>query len=379
MAPHLNAHLIGQPGGRWRINTPALVLDLDAFETNLQRMAAHCRANGLALRPHAKSHKSLEVARRQIAAGAIGQCCAKLGEAEALAEGGIESILITSPIVAGEALGRLTRLNARMTDLMLVVDSLANVRDLAARSLDARRTMKLLVDLDVGLHRTGVAGAAQARALALEIASHPFLQFVGLQGYAGHLMHLPDRRERAAASLQAMHVLHLAVEAVRDAGLAPRIVTGGGTGTFDIDPVAQVLTEFQAGSYAFMDRQYEDVFRTEGASPPFETSLFVQTTVISANAPGRVTVDAGFKSFATDAGVPQLASGAPLGSTYFFFGDEHGGVELPPHATQPSLGRVMTCTVPHCDPTVNLYEVLHVVREDVLLDQWAIEARGCSQ
>lgn len=379
MAPHLNAHLIGRPGGRWQINTPALVLDLDAFEANLQRMAAHCRTSGLALRPHAKSHKSLEVARRQVAAGAIGQCCAKLGEAEALADGGVESILITSPIVSWGGMARLMRLNARMTDLMLVVDSLANVRDLAARSLDARRTLKLLVDLDVGLHRTGVADAGQARALALEIARHPFLEFLGLQGYAGHLMHLPDRRERAAASLEAMQALQLAVEAVRDAGLAPRIVTGGGTGTFDIDPAAQVLTEFQAGSYAFMDRQYEDVFRTDDASPPFETSLFVQTTVISANAPGLVTVDAGFKSFATDAGVPQLASGAPPGSTYFFFGDEHGGVELPPHAAQPALGRVMTCTVPHCDPTVNLYDVLHVVRKDVLLEQWAIEARGCSQ
>ncbi len=160
-------------------------------------------------------------------------------------------------------------------------------------------------------------------------------------------------------------------------GLAPKILSGGGTGTFDIDPDAQVLTELQVGSYVFMDRQYNDVWEKPGGAPPFATSLFVQTTVISANRAGLATTDAGLKSFATDADAPKLAVGAPEGASYFFFGDEQGGIL---YSGEPKLmpGHVVACVVPHCDPTVNLYDCIHAVRGDTLEAIWRIDGRGRS-
>jgi D-serine deaminase-like pyridoxal phosphate-dependent protein len=161
-------------------------------------------------------------------------------------------------------------------------------------------------------------------------------------------------------------------------GHAAHIISGGGTGTFDIDPDAHVLSELQVGSYIFMDKQYNDVWEKPGDRVPFEVSLFVQTTVISANRPGLATTDAGFKSFATDAGPPLLASGAPNGATYFFFGDEQGGITYPRDGAMLTPGDIVTCIVPHCDPTVNLYDVYHCVRGDTLEAIWPIEARGKS-
>ena len=366
--------LIGQQGGRWLIETPALVIDLDRLDANIAAMAAHCRAAGIALRPHAKTHKSVEIARRQIAAGALRQCCAKLGEAEALAEGGIDGLLITSPIVSRAAIARMVALNARVADLMLVVDSAASVDDLGEAASAAGQVLKLLVDVDVGLRRTGVAPGGAAVELAERIAAHPALRFAGIQGYAGHLMHVAGRDERRARSLEALDQLAATRDLLTKAGLAPAIVTGGGT-----DPAAGVLTELQAGSYVFMDREYNDVWRADGAAAPFETSLSIQTTVISANAPGLATTDAGYKAFATDAGPPDILSGAPAGAKYFFFGDEHGGLTLAEPEDRIAAGAVVVCDAPHCDPTVNLYDAYHVVRGDTLVGLWPIEARGATR
>lgn len=370
--------LIGVPGGRWRIETPALVIDLDAFEANLAAMAAHCRAAGLALRPHAKTHKSVEVARRQIAAGAIGQCCAKLGEAEALAAGGIEGLLITSPVVTPAGIARVVALNGRARELMLVVDAPEVVDAMGAAAAKAGQTLALLVDVDVGLRRTGIAPGQPAVDLARRIAAHPALRFAGVQGYAGHLMHVTGRAERRVRSLEALGELARTRDLLVQVGLEPAIVTGGGTGTFDIDPQARVLTELQAGSYVFMDREYADVWRADDEAPPFATALTIQSTVVSANAPGMATIDAGYKAFATDAGAPSLLSGAPAGAAYFFFGDEHGGLTLAA-GDRMTVGALVTCDAPHCDPTVNLYDAYHVVRGDTLVELWPIEARGASR
>lgn len=173
-----------------------------------------------------------------------------------------------------------------------------------------------------------------------------------------------------------MHKLAELREALAARGLAPKILTGAGTGTFDIDPDARTLTELQVGSYVFMDRQYNAVWQKAGGCAPFETSLFVQTTVISANRDGMATTDAGFKAFATDAGTPLIASGAPEGASYFFFGDEQGGVLYDAGQQKLRAGDVLTCIVPHCDPTVNLYDCYHAVRGDVLEAVWPIEARS---
>lgn len=374
----INAHLLAVPGGRWRLNTPSLIIDLELLEENIAKMARLCEEQEIALRPHAKTHKSIEIARRQLKAGAIGICCAKLGEAEVFAAGGIESILITSPVVSEEGCRRLAALNKLCPDLMVVTDCAANADALARAGEASGRRLKVVIDLDVGQHRTGIEPGDGAMALARMIAAKPELSLVGIQGYAGHLMHVRDRREREAATLAAMDMLARTRAELEARGLACPIVTGGGTGTFDLDPDAGVLTDLQAGSYLFMDGQYDDVWETGGERAPFRTSLFVQATVISANLRGLATTDAGLKAFATDAGLPRIIGGAPDGTRYLFRGDEQGGLEFSA-GNALEIGAAITCAVPHCDPTVNLYDHYHVVRGDTVVDIWPIDARGRSQ
>ncbi len=374
----LNRDLIGVPGGRWRLQTPALVIDLDALERNLARMAEHARRFGMALRPHAKTHKCVEVARRQMDAGALGICVAKIGEAEALANGGIDSILVTSPVVTDAGIARLAALNARLKDLIVVCDSAHIASKLAGAAYASGKRLGVLVDVDPGMGRTGVRPGREAIALVEAVTGSSSLEYLGLQCYAGNLQHLESPNERRDRSLSAMKALAELRDALKTQGLAPRILTGAGTGTFDIDPDAKTLTELQVGSYVFMDRQYNDVWEKSGVCAPFETALFVQTTVISANRDGLATTDGGYKAFATDAGPPAIASGAPKGSSYFFFGDEHGGILYESNRGLLNPGDVVTCIVPHCDPTVNLYDCYHCIRGDTLEAVWPIEARGRS-
>ena len=190
-----------------------------------------------------------------------------------------------------------------------------------------------------------------------------------------HVEAFEDRRTKAES---ASRLLAETRDGLKAAGIACPIISGGGTGTFNIDTETRVYTELQAGSYVFMDKQYGDVRIANAAPLPFETSLFVQTTVISATMPGLVTTDAGLKSFATEAGAPVIASGAPAGANYFFFGDEQGGVMLGGEVKSMALGSNLRCTAPHCDPTVNLYDFYHVVDGDRLVAIWPIEARGRS-
>lgn len=373
----VNEDLVGKPGSRNQIATPALVLDLDAFERNLAKMADHCKRNGLGLRPHSKTHKCIEIAKAQIAAGAVGQCCAKLGEAEAMGAGGVQSLIVTSPVVTPRGIARAMTLNAVIDDLMLTVDNPENATALSAAAKAAGKPLKVLVDLDPGLHRTGIAPGEPVLALAKQIHADDNLILRGLQCYAGQVMHIEEFGERREQSLKAMKLLGETRDAFKAAGLPCDILSGGGTGSFDIDPEARVLTELQGGSYIFMDKQYNDVKAPNGGAAPFETSLFVQMSVVSNNTPKLATTDAGFKAFSTDAEPPVLLAGAPEGSAYFFFGDEQGGVLLPPDVKLP-LGATLTAITPHCDPTVNLYDAYHVVRGDTLVAIWPIEARGKS-
>jgi 3-hydroxy-D-aspartate aldolase len=374
----LNADLVGVEGGRQRLQTPALVIDLDVLERNVARMAEHARNKGIGLRPHAKTHKSAEIARRQMGAGALGICVAKLGEAEALADAGIGSLLITSPVVTDAGIARLVALNGRVAEVMATCDNPGVATRLAEAARASGKTLKVLVDIDPGLGRTGISMGDKALALVEQVAKSGGLEFAGLQCYAGQLQHLESPNERRDRSLSVMRDLGELRDKLVKRGFAPRLLSGGGTGTFDIDPDAHVLTELQVGSYLFMDRQYKDVWEKPGDAIPFETSLFVQTTVISANRDGLATTDAGFKAFATDAGMPEIATGAPPGASYFFFGDEQGGALYAAVEKRLSVGDVLTCVVPHCDPTVNLYDCYHAVRGDRLEAIWPVDARGRS-
>ncbi|MGD0142891.1 MAG: DSD1 family PLP-dependent enzyme [Rhizomicrobium sp.] len=377
-AQGLNDDLIGREDGGALLQTPALVIDLDRLERNIAKMAEHARKHGIALRPHAKTHKSVEIAKLQIAGGALGVCCAKLGEAEALAEGGIDSILITSPVVTERGIARLMALNARMKELMAVCDNAEVAARLAQAAKASGKRMKILVDIDPGLGRTGIRPGDGAIALAKQVAGSGSLEFMGLQCYAGQVQHMESPNERRDKSLSAMRELGELRDALAKAGLKPAILSGGGTGTFDIDPDARVLTELQVGSYIFMDRQYNEVWEKPGERVPFEISLFVQTTVISANRDGLATTDAGFKSFATDAGAPVIDSGAPAGANYFFFGDEQGGIFYQSADSKLRPGDPIRCVVPHCDPTVNLYDRYHAMRGQTLEAIWPVDARGRS-
>jgi len=373
-ARDLHQHLIGRQGSRASLNTPALVVDVEALERNIAAMAAFAAARGLALRPHAKTHKSVEIARRQIAAGAVGVCCAKLGEAEALAAGGIENILITSPVVGPAAVERLVALAGRTPGLMATVDHPDAVDALARTGAP----LTLLVDIDPGFHRTGVADPAAALALAQHIAAAPNLTFGGVQFYCGVQQHIEDFAGRRAAVAERTEILKSAVALLTQAGLAPPLITGGGTGSHVIDAELGVLNELQVGSYIFMDRQYAECDLAGPGGASFETSLFIDARVISANHANLVTVDAGLKAMATEAGPPAILGGAEEGAVYRFMGDEHGAIIAPAGAAPPRLGEVVTLGAPHCDPTVNLYDAYHAVKGDTLIGIWPVDARGRS-
>lgn len=373
----LHRHLIGRQGSRAELNTPVLILDRDALERNIAAMAAFARAHRLALRPHAKTHKSVEIARLQLAAGAVGVCCAKLGEAEALADGGIESILLTSPVVTGPAIERLIALNARLGDLRVVVDHPDNAVALAAAAKRAQKPLTVLIDVDPGIRRTGVASIEAAVALAQRIAQHDALHLAGVQYYCGVQQHIASYPERRAAIEERSVYLQTVLEALRGAGHRIDTISGGGTGTHAIDADVGMLNELQAGSYVFMDRQYGDCDLRGEDAPPFETALFVDARVISANHASMATIDAGFKALSTDGGAPTVLDGAPPGAAFVFMGDEHGALIAPDHAFR--LGDLVSLQVPHCDPTVNLYEAYHVVRDGVLVDIWPVSARGRSR
>ena len=373
----LHAPLIGQQGSREALNTPVLVIDRDALERNIARMAEFARGKSVALRPHAKTHKSADIARMQVAAGAIGICCAKLGEAEALAaEGGIENILITSPVVSPPAIARLVELRKNRPGLMVVVDHPDNAAALAAAS-PAEYPLDVLIDIDPGIGRTGVASAEAAVALASTIGTLPQLRLRGVQCYCGIQQHIESFAERKAAIEERTAYLSTIIDALTAAGAAPEIVSGGGTGTHRIDAEIGVFTELQVGSYVFMDRQYAECDLAGDGEQAFETALFVDARAVSINTPGLATIDAGFKAFATDGGVPVVTSGAPEGAVYIFMGDEHGGILSPDFA--PRLADRVTLQVPHCDPTVNLYSDYHLVRGDTLIDIWPVTARGASR
>jgi D-serine deaminase-like pyridoxal phosphate-dependent protein len=374
---HPNLHLVGHANARAEMATPALVLELPAFQANVAAMAAFAKQNGVALRPHAKTHKCAQIARAQISAGALGVCTAKLGEAEALSAAGIAGVLVTSPIVTVSGLRRVAALNASAEGLIVTIDHPAMVEGLAAAGAASGRPLQVLVDLNIGLSRTGLAPGETALALAQTVHASAHLRLLGLQAYGGHLQHIESFEERRTKSLAALEPVAATRDLLLKHGLPCPIVSGSGTGTCHIDVAAKVFTELQVGSYVFMDREYNDVKSATGGLG-FATALFVETSVISVNTPGIATTDAGLKSFATEAGPPPIHSGAPEGTKYFYFGDEQGGLAFPQGSNGLPLASRLRCVTPHCDPTVNLYDVFHVMDGERLLALWPIEARGAN-
>ena len=370
-----NQHLIGKKDSKRRLMTPAMVLDLDVLEANITRMAAFAADNGLALRPHSKTHKSIAIANKQIEVGALGVCCATLGEAEVMVGGGVAGVMITSPVVQDVKVETVAALNARADGLMVAVDCMANVVALEAAAAVTGTPVRLMVDVDVGLHRTGTTEVGQAVEIARKATDSEHLEFAGIQGYGGHLQHIGAFSDREAATRRDLQPLVDVRDALVGEGLAPPIVTGGGTGTHDIDAKLDLFTELQVGSYTVMDVQYLDV-EPQSDAWNFASALVVRATVVSANHDGSATIDAGLKCFATDGPVPNFAGGTPVGSEYQYFGDEHGRVVFEGANEKLDLGGTVDCVVPHCDPTINLHDVYHCVRGDMLVDIWPVDSRG---
>lgn len=359
--------------------TPALLLDLDRFERNIQKMAAHVKAAGKHLRPHAKTHKCPEIARRQIEAGAVGISVAKVGEAEVLSAAGIRNLLITTEVVGAEKIGRLLRVLDRAPETMVVVDHSDNARELGATIARAGRVLNVLVDVDVGGRRTGVAPGPPALELARLVAGQRSLTLRGLQGYAGHCAHVMGFAERRRASHRAMAPLLETRDLFEKHGLPVEIVSGGSSGTFDIDVELAGLSELQCGSYCVMDLDYRRIGGRGGASyDAFEMALTVLATVVSVPASALAIVDAGFKAFSTDKPFVPEAVEWP-GIEYSWAGDEHGRLTVTEAGRAPRLGERVEFFPPHCDPTVNLYDRLYAVRGDRVEAVWEIAARGRSQ
>lgn len=367
--------LIGKPGSRYELITPALVLDLDLAKANMHKLTRSLFARGLRLRANAKTHKSSPAARFQIAHGAIGVCCATIGEAAVMMAAGLEGVLLTTPMTTRAKIGAAIDLR-RKANLMLTVDHVENAAELSLAATQAGVQFEVLVDVDPGSHRTGVARDQDAMQLVAQVQRSPGLIYAGLQCYAGSVQHIENAGERAAQNRRVLARLRGLVDALTVCGSAPRIVSGGGTGSFDTDDAFGVLTESQAGSFMFMDVQYLDVWRKQGLEPPFATALHVQTAVHSASHRGFVTTDAGSKRFATDGGRVLVDTPLPVPVEYRFHGDEHGKVHFADGGSHLRIGDRIECVVSHCDPTINLYDRIHCVRADVLVDVWPIDARG---
>jgi 3-hydroxy-D-aspartate aldolase len=368
-----------QPGLRGgpldAIETPALIVDLDALERNIARMAAFGRQSGMRIRPHAKTHRCPAIAAKQVAAGAVGMCAQTVGEAEALVEGGIADVLVTNEVLAPGKLARLARLADR-AKLALICDSAEGVAAASRAATEHGVELGALVEIDVGMGRCGVLPGAPARELAQQIADAPKLAFRGLQAYHGRAQHLPRYAARQDAIREAAQAVRETLGALDQAGLSAEIVGGAGTGTFRLEAVAGLWTELQPGSYVFMDREYAEIEGSSGQpEPDFEHSLFVLAGVIS-RSETRAVADAGLKSLSGEKGLPLLkdvASAEVIGIS-----DEHSVIAPALGWAQLRLGDRVRLIPGHCDPTVNLHDWILGVRGDHVEEIWPVAARGAS-
>ncbi len=360
---------------RSELPTPALSVNLDAFEANLRTMADHCRKAGVGYRPHAKTHKCPEIARRQVAAGALGVCVATVPEAEAMVAAGIRGVLLTSPILEPGKIARMIAL-AQKGEVMLSLGHAMQVERLSDAAQKANVTMDVLIDIDVGDRRTGVLPGEPGLELARLVSRSKNLRLRGIQAYAGHASHVVGFAQREKTSREAMGRALSTRDLLIKAGLNVAIFSGGSTGTYNIDSGIRFVTELQVGSYVFMDVDYR---RIGGRNEPavysdFRPSLTVLSTVVSTAHADRVTIDAGTKALDTTVTSRAEPQGLP-GVTYRAAGDEFGSLVADKGARLPRLGERLEFIVPHCDPTTNLYDRIYAMRGERVEAVWPIAAR----
>jgi D-serine deaminase-like pyridoxal phosphate-dependent protein len=360
---------------RGDIPTPALLLDLDAFEQNIRTMASHLKARHKAFRPHGKTHKCPAIARALIEAGAVGCCAARLSEAEVFADHGIRALLVTTAVVGRDKIARAVALARRAPDTMFVVDDERNVRDLSDAAAGGA-PVKVLIDLYFG--RTGIEPGEPALGLAQLIDSLPNVTLEGLQSYDGQAAHTTPfaaRGQRTNGNMAKAVETKALIEA---AGIGCAIVTGGSTGTYRFDSENPGMTELQPGSFIFMDLDYRGIGGPDGDEYlDFRHALTVVTAVVS-RPPGFAIVDGGYKAFSTDRPFTPRPVDLP-GVDYGWAGDEHGRLDLARASRDVKVGDRIEFIPPHCDPTVNLFDQIYALRGDRIEAVWPIAARGKSQ
>jgi D-serine deaminase-like pyridoxal phosphate-dependent protein len=350
-----------------QIDTPALVVDLDILEANIERMRSFFEGRKARLRPHFKTHKCLEIARKQIAAGAAGMTCAKVSEAEVLVESDIRDILIANQVVGEMKIRRLADLIGP-AEITVAVDDGENVADLSAAVSSAAGTLGVLVEIDIGMGRAGVRSVDEATALAERVAGSPGLEFRGLQGYEGHLMLQPPGEEKDRAIGEALGILEQAKAAIERAGMPVREVSGGGTGTYRTTGAHPVMTEVQAGSYVTMDLAYR------GVESDFRPALFCLVTIMSRPEKAVAIGDAGTKALAAEFGLPEVVAPAGLGVRKL--AEEHTIFDVPADAAEVRVGDKILLMPSHGCTTFNLHDHVHGIRQGNFECKWKIAARG---
>ena len=355
------------------LDTPALLIDLDKMETNIATMANYFSTVNTDLRPHVKTHKTPIIAHKQIAAGAIGVTCAKLGEAEAVIHAGIRDVLIANQVVGAQKIARLINL-AKHSEIMVAVDSAENVQAISEAAGAKGATVRMLVEVNIGMDRCGVEPGKPTLALAEQIHRSPNVIFEGLMGYEGHTVAKPNRSERDATAREAMQRLVDAKHYLEKYGVQVSIMSGGGTGTFNITGSIPEMTEVQAGSYVLMDSTYRNV---QGVGDHFDCALSVLATVVSRPSANRVIADTGLKVLAKEFGIPQ-----PIGINgveMTGLSEEHGKMQVSDENVSLKPGDKLEILPTHCCTTVNLHDKYYGIRNGIVESVWNIAARGKSQ
>jgi len=360
-----NSNLIGL--SEKLIPTPALVLDADIFEKNMKTMMDYLAKTGVNLRPHTKTHKTPMIARQQMKAGAIGLCCATIGEAEVMVNSGLDHILIANEVMGEEKIRRFVSLG-RYADVIVAVDNAENLKDISSAAAAINVSVGVLIEVDVGMGRCGVRTIGDAVELAKIAKELKGINFRGLMGYEGHAVFILDREERVKAGRAANTKLVAAAEAIRKAGIPVEIVSGAGTGTFDIAGEFPGMTELEAGSYIFMDLTYGKV------GLPFEQSLFVLSSVVSCPDEETVILDCGMKAVSVERECPRVVEYENL--EILKLAEEHAKGHLKSKTPCPKPNDKVHLVMSHCCSTMNLHNKIHVVRNGIVEGVWQIAGRG---
>ena len=367
-----------------KIHTPALIIDKNCLTLNIKTMSKYAKNNNISIRPHAKSHKISKIAKMQLKHGAIGICVATLYEAEVMIKNNIKGVLLTTPITNVHDKDRIKRLIKASKSFMMIIDNPISINYLSSISKNNKHKVNILIDCDImgvgtnKISRTGVRNIPEIVSIAHLINNNTHLNYKGITAYAGDVQHINNYNKRMSeTSIRHNYLKHI-LDNLKKENLTPKIISGGGTGSHDIDTKSKLYTELQPGSYIYSDVEYDNVSLYKSKNKFFKAGLFIVSSIISIIDKNNYIIDAGLKALSTDSNfLPKPVGKLPTGSTYSFMGDEHGKITLPKYSKKLlSLGDKVLIQPSHCDPTVNLYNNVKIIMNNKIIDTWKIDARG---